>query len=119
MQTTEVGQMRKTASIRDPYSPTKRVMIYESTDGVYLFSFSTNKDGSASSDHWFQTVAEAEEFCSSQYVVNESDWIVIDDPLDGCQHDWIAPVRVKGRDKSNPQWSVYERLEDDVWHEIN
>jgi biofilm protein TabA len=70
-------------------------------------------------DYWHQTIAEADEACLQLYGINDKDWVDIGDPLEGCQQDWIAPVRVKGRNIGNPQWGIFERLEQDgVWREF-
>jgi hypothetical protein len=111
--------MRKMATVKNLHSETKRVIMHSSEDGVYLFSFLTLEDGPATGDHWYQTVVEADEACFDLYGIGANDWIEIGDPLKGCQQDWIAPVRVKGRNIGKPQWGTFERLEQDgVWREI-
>jgi hypothetical protein len=111
--------MRKAATVKNPLSKTKRVIVHESRDGVYLFSFLSPVDGPAASDQWFQTVDEADETCSRLYAIGANDWVNIEDPSEGCQQDWIASVRVKGRNTGKPQWGIFERLEKDgTWREI-
>jgi biofilm protein TabA len=73
------------------------------------------EDGSAIGDYWFASLAEAESFCLNRYGICHEDWKLVEDPLPGCQHDWIAPVRVKGRLEGRPQWGKLERLENGSW----
>ena len=46
------------------------------------------------------------------YEIREFD---IPDPEPGCQEDWIAPVRVRGRAEGRPEWGVFERYENGAW----
>ncbi|MNP64748.1 hypothetical protein D3C76_1602670 [compost metagenome] len=87
-------------------------------DGVYVFLYNTEKDGSGIADHWYETLEDAEETCLEIYCIGKNDWIIIPDPLEFCQHDIIAPVRVKGRNLGNPQWGNYEQLINGKWVEI-
>jgi len=57
----------------------------------------------------------AEEVAKIEYGIQHSDWIQINDPLPNCQHDFIRPVRVPGREKGNPQWGSLEELRDGKW----
>lgn len=52
-----------------------------------------------------------------QDKIDEQDWIHIEEPLPGCQHDAFLPIQVKGRDSGNPQWGQLEILEDGAWKE--
>ncbi|RPD49337.1 hypothetical protein DNI29_00605 [Hymenobacter sediminis] len=107
--------MRKVALLQQPVAEVVRLMIYEEEQGVYLFGYNTVADAGCAWDHWFQTVADAEEAALEEYGVPVTDWQPIVDPLPGCQHDWIAPVRVQGRSEGNPQWSCLEKLVDGQW----
>ena len=93
-------------------------MIYESEDGVYLFGYDTESDSSSLWDEWYETVEDALESCKTEYNIENSDWQEIDDPLENCQHDWIEPVRIKGRDIGKPEWGKFEKLVDNEWIEM-
>ncbi len=93
-------------------------MIYDSEDGVYLFGYDKEIDCSALWDYWFESLDAAIESGFEDYGVNKSDWKQIPDPQDNCQHDWIEPVRVKGRDTGKPEWGKLEKLIDGKWIEI-
>lgn len=75
----------------EPTTDTVRLMIYSSEEGVYLFGFTSLKDGSCKWDEWYETEEEAIERASDKYGVNEELWEIIDDPQPGCRHDWIEP----------------------------
>lgn len=107
--------MRKISSLKTPISGCVRCIMYSSTDGVYVFPCATEEDGSATGDYWFNSIEEAEEFCKDEYGICNTDWTEVPDPLPGCQHDWLMPVRVKEREKGSPDWRMLERLEDGNW----
>jgi len=109
--------MRLTANIKQPDSDVKRLMIYDSEDGVYLFGYDKEIDSSAIWDNWFEKVDYAIE-ASQEYGVDQNDWQEIPDPLENCQHDWIEPVRVKGRNIGKPEWGKFEKLVNGEWIEI-
>jgi hypothetical protein len=110
--------MRKLATVKNDHPDVKQVIIYECEDGVYVFRFASFEDGSAISDEWYQSVIEADAMCENEYGINSNDWKYIGDPMEGCQHDWIAPVRIKGRDLGKPKWEKFERLENGIWREF-
>ena len=69
-------------------------------------------------DQWYPSLADAEAVCALHYGIEIGDWQPLDDPMDGCQHDWIAPVRVKGHiDEQSPLIQL-ERLEGGVWVDV-
>jgi len=107
--------MRAIALISQPQSEEKRLMIHATEGGVYLFGYDTIEDAPGLWDEWYETVADAKEAACEQYGVAEAAWQSIPDPLEGCQQDWIAPVRVKDRAEGNPQWGSFEQLVDDQW----
>ncbi len=109
--------MRLTANIKQQDSEVKRLMIYESEDGVYLFGYDKQFDSSAIWDNWFEKIEYAFE-ASQEYGIDKNDWNEIPDPLENCQHDWIEPVRVKGRENGKPEWGIYEKLINGQWQEI-
>ncbi|MBW7454032.1 hypothetical protein ACFOLF_20835 [Paenibacillus sepulcri] len=90
----------------------QKVMIYETTkNGVYLYLYLTQKDLPSHNDFWFDDLQDAENFSKASFHTDDSDWIMIDDPNEGCQDDLIRPIR---RHKDNS----YELLEDGVWKKI-
>ena len=110
--------MRKVALVRNGHTSIKRIIISQQHDGVYLFPCGTLEDGSSIGDEWYESVAAAQEACSRSYGIQAADWREIADPLEGCQHDWIAPVRIKGRAEGKPLWGQLERLENGNWVDI-
>lgn len=110
--------MRKIAKVQNGHSDVKQVMIYECEDGVYLFPFASLEDGSGRGDEWYESVEQAEAICKREYGIASTDWKYIDDPMENCQHDWIAPVRIKGRDIGKPEWGKFERLVNGDWKEF-
>jgi biofilm protein TabA len=111
--------MRRLAVLREPRDEVRSLVLHEADGGVYVFPRKSAEDGPCCTDYWFDDLMSAEAFCGQKYGVNSSDWRAVADPLPGCQHDWVAPVRVKGRKEGTPLWGTFERLEDDgVWREI-
>ena len=109
--------MRKVARTR--YHPhIRQLILYQNVDGVYLFPCTSLNDGFANADQWYENLESAESVCCSEYGILGEDWNNISDPLEHCQHDWIEPVRIVGRDRGNPQWDRLEKLVDGVWKEI-
>ncbi|QIL76528.1 hypothetical protein [Hymenobacter sp. HDW8] len=103
------------AVVRKPVSDTKRIMIYDTGNGVYLFGYNTLNDAGACWDQWHENIQEAIAAALEEYGTLPADWEVISEPLDNCQHDWIAPIRVKGRLESNPEWGHLEKLVNGQW----
>ncbi|QHW29427.1 hypothetical protein GZH47_00330 [Paenibacillus rhizovicinus] len=89
----------------------KKIMIYETADnGVYLFVYQTQKDEPSHNDFWFDHVEDAENFSEAYFRTSENGWVQIDDPVEGCQHDLIRPIRRID--------NTYEILEKSVWKKI-
>jgi hypothetical protein len=116
--TQALARMRKLAPTRIADTGVAQCMLYECDDGIYLFPFATLEDGSAMGDQLFQLLEEAECYCEQEFGILATDWQQIGDPLPDCQHDWIAPVRVKGRPEGKPQWGVFEWLVNGEWQEF-
>lgn len=96
----------------------RRLMIFESQEGVLLFGRRSAVDGPADWDLWFDSVRSARDYCRDTYGASDDLWRPLPDPMPGCQDDWEAVVRVKGRDRGAPIWGSYEQLgADGVWHE--
>ena len=53
--------MRKVAIVKNDYPNVKRVMVVQSDDDVYVFSFSSLEDGFCDGDEWYKSVDEADE----------------------------------------------------------
>ena len=92
-----------------------RVVIYDDGAGAYLFPYASAQDGNASGDSWFESLDDAKSAANKLYGVVEADWIDVGDPLAGCQHDWLTPARVPGRDEGAPRWGHLEVLCEGVW----
>lgn len=107
--------MRQIARVPQPRSNVVRLMIHDCAKGVYLFGFDTPDDGGTLWDAWHETVAAAEAAALDEYGVATADWQPIPDPLEHCQQDWIAPVRVKGRADGQPQFGHFEKLVNHEW----
>lgn len=96
----------------------KKVMLYDSSDGVYVFGYDCLQDTASISDYLQDTVEDAEDFCRDEYNLDSYNWISIADPLANCQHDFILPTRVKGKENNNPEWGHFQTLVDDCWVDI-
>ena len=110
--------MRIIAETKKINSPIKRLMIYESKEGVYLFGYNTIEDSHSNWDEWYKTIEEAKEECNNRYGIEFMNWTEIPDPMEGCQHDWINPVRVKGRNMGMLDWTTLEKLDSGKWIEL-
>lgn len=104
--------MRKWAYISQE-SEYKKVMIYSSDEGVYVFLYNSPDAVFCSSDEYYENEEEA--LADWEDKIGPDGWHTSDDPLPGCQHDSILPIRVKGRDLGKPLWGRYEILVDGEW----
>jgi len=88
--------MRKYAFTRpSPSHEIPKVMIYEIINsGVYVFLFMSKDDMPSHNYFWFEDLDDAEAFCKQYFDIHDNDWIIIEDPLDGCQHDLIRPINI-------------------------
>jgi len=111
--------MRKLAFIDEPEF--KKIMIYEARhEEVYLFYYDTWMDAPSIKDFVYSTYSEVEELCWIENSIKPSDWIDIADPMEGCQQDFIAPVRVKGRSIGKPEFGKFEKLKyNGEWYDIS
>jgi biofilm protein TabA len=107
--------MRKGAVLEKPVGEIRRVMIYAAGDGAYLFLFETIDDANASADYWFESESDATAAAEEDYGVAPQSWVSLPDPQPHCQHDWIAPVRVKGRETGQPRFGEMERFDGTRW----
>ncbi|WP_375103232.1 hypothetical protein ACDZ28_26540 [Paenibacillus sp. RS8] len=81
--------MRMYALLKEPIGDINKVMIYDSKHRVYVFLFETHENKGAKADYCYETLGEAMEFCNEELNIVEEQWVVINDPKDGEQHDII------------------------------
>jgi hypothetical protein len=110
--------MRKIATVTNN-PQVNRVMLCNSEFGCYVFLYDRMDDGPGFADYLLDSITIAEEMCAEEYGVTAEDWTEIPDTHEGCQDDWIDPVRVVGRAAGNPQWCQFECLKDGEWKPIN
>jgi hypothetical protein len=91
-------------------------MLFPEADYCYIFVYDTLEDGPSFGDSQEDSLSKAQERCRAWYGISE--WTEIPEPMEGCQHDWIAPVRVKGRERGNPQWGHFEKLVNGQWTDL-
>ncbi|WP_337085140.1 hypothetical protein [Elizabethkingia anophelis] len=113
--------MRKLAYIDQTDIETKKIMLCQVKKGVYLFGYHYLQDTCANWDYFFATMEDAEECCLEEFGIEKEDWIIISNPLQNCQHDFIMPTMVDkeagkaelGYIKSlvNGKWTDYNKLE--------
>jgi hypothetical protein len=110
--------MRKYANLKKPFrydsgDPVYKIMLYETEDGVYLFEYCSPDAVQCSFDRYYESADEVYDDWNG--LIDETGWIELEDPLPGCQHDALIPLRIKGRDTGNPEWGTYETLADGKW----
>lgn len=111
--------MRQIAVIENPLTEVVRLLVYiTEEDGTSLYEYTTLEDGPCEYDHWFENEKQSYQYCEEKYGVPVGQWRTISDPVEHGQHDWIKPVRMKGRNTGKPDWGVYEQLVDGEWVEI-
>ena len=110
--------MRKVIFI-DTFDNVKKLMIYESEEGVSLFGYDCVQDTVSIWDNWYLTLEEANDFCEEMYQVDKENWIDISEPLNNCQHDFILPTKIVGKENGNPQWGQFQTLQNGKWVENN
>lgn len=81
--------MRMYALFTEPIGDISKVMTYESKNGIYVFLFETHENKGSNADYWYETLGEAMDFCSEELNLVEEQWVVVNDPKDGEQHDII------------------------------
>ena len=86
---------------------------------MYVFYYDTWIDAPSAKDYLYSTFEEIENLCWVENNIKPSDWIDISEPLDGCQHDFIAPTRVKGRNIGKPEFGKFEGLKyNGEWYDM-
>jgi hypothetical protein len=110
--------MRKIATLTTHHR-LKRVMICESEDGCDVFLYDRIDDGPGIANCLEGSISDAEMKCAEYFGINESDWTEIPDPHEGCQRDWIQPVRFVGKVCGSSRALTFERLESGLWDAFN
>lgn len=80
--------MRKYAFIKEKESEIKKIMVYESTDGIFVFLYNTVDNVPCFADNHFDELEEAKEYFD-EMGITEEDWIIISDPIKGYPEDLI------------------------------
>ena len=110
--------MRKIVNLTKPKDGIVRLMIFNDDYGTYLFGFKKNEDCGAEWDEWYETENDALESVLKEYGVKKSEWNEIPNPEPNCQHDWISPVRIKGRENGQSEFGKLEKLVNGKWTEF-
>ena len=110
--------MRYVAKVTE-HPVVKRLMIYEYSQGTYLFIYDIEEDGPCSWDQWFETLDETMKRAEEEYGVRPGSWDVIPDPPERCQQDWIAHVRVLGGGGGRHGSGEFEMLVDGQWVSVS
>ena len=110
--------MRKYAYLKEPLKRDAgnciyKIMLFETEEGVYLFEYDSLNAVQCCSDRCYDSLADLYDDWND--LIDENDWIEMEDPLPDCQHDAFIPLRVKGRNTGNPEWGKYETLKDGTW----
>ncbi len=100
--------MRKIATIQNKTDEIVRLMLYKKNDEIYLFGYNKKEDCSCLWDQFYDDISELYDECKERFGVEIDDWIMISNPLENCQHDWIEPVRRVVKDGQ----VVFEKLID-------
>jgi biofilm protein TabA len=98
---------------------TKKLMIYESAEGVFLFGYDCLQDTFSVWDNWYENIQEADEYCRMTFNVDNIDWITISDPLENCQHDFILPTKVNDEGQLKQEWCNLDTKFIDEWVDID
>ena len=111
--------MRKWACFSEPVAydglTIRKILLYEKEAGeTYVFLYANGSSQICCADEWYPSLQDA---LSVWDAVPHSNWIMIDDPIPGCQDDAMDPIRIKGRAEGKPEWGKYEILVSGVWRE--
>ncbi len=80
-----------------------------------MFISDSREDVGCNADHWFVSVADAEREAKEVYGIQQQNWITVEDPWPHCQHDFLRPVRIVGRNIGTPQWGKFEEYRNGIW----
>lgn len=91
-----------------------KVMLHETKkQGTYAYLYTSPDAVFCSFDYHYADLENALEDWACK--IDAQGWTKIEDPFPDCQHDCIAPIRVKGRADGKPQWGQYEQLINGEW----
>lgn len=107
--------MRKIVNLTKSKDGIVRLMIFNDDYGTYLFGYKKNEDCGAEWDEWYESENDAMESVLTKYGVKKLEWNEIPNPEPHCQHDWINPVRIKGRENGQPEFGKLEKLVNGKW----
>jgi biofilm protein TabA len=107
--------MRKIAILTKPINDVVRLMIHPDGNGVFLFGYTNTEDCECAWDEFYFSEADAIDTRKTEYGVELSDWEEIPEPLPFCQQDWIAPVRIVGKETGAPEYGKFEKFVDGKW----
>lgn len=110
--------MRYIAKTKENQSEAVRVMVHDTGEGTYVYTFTKHEDSDSDSDYWYENVEDVLEFCEEHFGISREAWEEIPDPSEGCQHDWIEPVRLSIKNQNGYQVRKYEVLVKGVWVEL-
>lgn len=110
--------MRKVAFV-NIVDETLKLMIYQCDEGVYLFGYDCFQDAPSKWDNWFEDLETADQYCQDIYQISTNDWILISEPCKDCQHDFIMPTRIKGRESGKPEYGKFETLINKRWVDLS
>ena len=107
--------MRMYAYLKEPLPVNRndhiyKIMVHEMKRETYVYQYTSRDAIQGSFDSWYPDKDSAVE--DWQELIDETGWIMLEDPLPDCQHDAFLPIRIKGRNQNNPQWGELEILED-------
>ena len=88
-------------------------------DAALMFTYDSPHDRGCTGDTWFESVSEAVACATEDYGIRPDSWYEADDPPANCQQDWLAPVRVPGREIGEPDFGRLELLTNGNWAEID
>lgn len=98
----------------------KRLMVCVDRDGAcLLFCYDSEFDTSCIGDDWFENEQQAFDYCRNFYSAEFTDWFVVGATAPHCQDDWIAAVRIPGRETGNPQWGRLQLFMNGQWTELD
>ena len=111
-----MSKMRKIAKTKAKREEACWLILYAVDTGVYIFPCESEFDGSGAGDYWFEDVGQANLFALEAFGVEREDWIAVDEPLPGCQHDWITPTRIENK---GTRKSIFHCLIDGEWQPLS
>jgi hypothetical protein len=117
--------MRHVATVEGSMS-NKRIMLVENSQdhryqgGIICFIFLDNIDGPAEAGEFYHglTVEQVKAELEDNFGIQPMAWREIPDQLQGCQDDWISPVRIAKDDRGEQIVGEWELLVDQRWMRI-